>query len=240
MLRAIVFDKDGTLFDFHETWSGWAATALDTLAKGDRALVAQLSDAIGYDLVLGHFRSDSPAIAGTSAEIAVLLAPYLPDWEEEALLLELNLLAETVTLAEATPLKPLMAELGARNLYLGVATNDSEEGARRQLADAGIAEDVDLVLGYDSGFGAKPDPGMLLAFCDHFTLSPDEVLMVGDSTHDLRAGRAAGMQTVGVLTGVAETPELAPHADLILQDVGHLPAWLDTQRLPLRRRRASA
>ena len=70
MLRAIVFDKDGTLFDFHETWGGWAATALDTLAGGDRALVAQLSDAIGYDLVLGHFRPDSPAIAGTSASAA--------------------------------------------------------------------------------------------------------------------------------------------------------------------------
>ena len=49
--------------------------------------------------------------------------------------------------------------------------------------------------------------------------------MVGDSTHDLIAGRAAGMQTVGVLTGMAEA-ELAPLADAVLPDIGHLPDWL--------------
>jgi phosphoglycolate phosphatase len=61
--------------------------------------------------------------------------------------------------------------------------------------------------------------------------------MVGDSLHDLRAGRAAGMTTIGVLTGVAGAEELSPSADLILPDIGHLPAWLDTQRLPRLRRR---
>ncbi|MFD2856539.1 HAD family hydrolase [Seohaeicola zhoushanensis] len=51
--------------------------------------------------------------------------------------------------------------------------------------------------------------------------------MVGDSTHDLFAGRTAGMHTVGVLTGVAGHEDLAPHADVVLPDIGHLPAWLD-------------
>jgi phosphoglycolate phosphatase len=50
--------------------------------------------------------------------------------------------------------------------------------------------------------------------------------MVGDSTHDLIAGRAAGMGTVAVLTGMASTSDLAPFADLVLPDIGHLPAWL--------------
>lgn len=236
MLRAIVFDKDGTLFDFHDTWSGWTKMALNSLAGGDHALVARLSDAIGYDLVLGHFQPDSPAIAGTSAEIAVLLAPLLPDWDEAALLLELNALARTVTLAEATPLRPLMTWLAERHLYLGVATNDAEESARAHLSEAGVTEHFDLVLGYDSGFGAKPAPGMLLAFCDSLGLSPEEVVMVGDSLHDLRAGRAAGMRCIGVLSGVADTAELAPSADLVLPDIGHLPAWVETQVLPRRRR----
>lgn len=236
MLRAIVFDKDGTLFDFHDTWSDWTVKALNSLAGGDHALVARLSDAIGYDLVLGHFQPDSPAIAGTSAETAVLLAPLLPDWDEEALLLELNTMARSVTLAEATPLKPLMSWFRERHLCLGIATNDAEESARSHLAEAGVADHFDLVLGYDSGFGAKPAPGMLLAFCDRLSLSPDEVVMVGDSLHDLRAGRAAGMKCIGVLSGVADTAELAPNADLVLPDIGHLPAWVETQALPRRRR----
>jgi hypothetical protein len=61
----------------------------------------------------------------------------------------------------------------------------------------------DFVAGCDSGFGAKPDPGMCLAFAAHLGHAPDTILMVGDSLHDLTAGRAAGMRTVGVLTGIA-------------------------------------
>jgi phosphoglycolate phosphatase len=53
--------------------------------------------------------------------------------------------------------------------------------------------------------------------------------MVGDSTHDLRAGRAAGMRTIGVLTGMARAQALAPLADVVLRDIGEIPAWLDAQ-----------
>lgn len=240
MLRAIIFDKDGTLFDFHQTWSGWAADALQHLAGGDSALAMRLADAVGYDLVLRQFHADSPAIAGTSAQIAVLLAPHLRDWQEEDILLELHNRACTVTLAEAAPLVPLLDWLNTRHLMLGVATNDSEDGARAHLDEAGVLGQFDLVLGYDSGFGAKPDPGMLLAFCDRFGLAPHEVAMVGDSLHDLHAGRAAGMRTIGVLSGVAREAELAPHSDAVLPHVGHLPDWVSDQRLPIRARRALA
>jgi phosphoglycolate phosphatase len=51
--------------------------------------------------------------------------------------------------------------------------------------------------------------------------------MVGDSRHDLEAGRSAGMRTVAVLTGIAGAAELAPLADVVLTDIGALPDWLD-------------
>ena len=53
--------------------------------------------------------------------------------------------------------------------------------------------------------------------------------MVGDSRHDLEAGRAAGMRPVAVLTGIARAADLAPHAEVVLPDIGALPAWLDAQ-----------
>jgi len=240
VLRAIIFDKDGTLFDFHQTWSGWAADALQYLARGDGALALRLADAVGYDLFLRQFHPDSPAIAGTSAQIAVLLAPHLPGMNEEDVLLDLQKRASTVTLAEATPLAPLLDGLRARHLMLGLATNDSEDGARAHLQEAGVLDRFDLVLGYDSGFGAKPDPGMLLAFCDRFGLAPEEVAMVGDSRHDLLAGRAAGMRGIGVLTGLATRADLAPLAEDVFTHVGELPVWIATQRLPIRARRALA
>ena len=73
----------------------------------------------------------------------------------------------------------------------------------------------------DAGFG--PHSGLLPT-----GLPPERIAMVGDSTHDLLAGRAAGMMTVGVLTGLATTTDLSPHADVVLPDIGHLPGWLGT------------
>ncbi|MEO0380084.1 MAG: HAD-IA family hydrolase, partial [Pseudomonadota bacterium] len=81
--------------------------------------------------------------------------------------------------------------------------------------------------GFDSGHGGKPAPGQLLAFCEAMDLPPEAVLMVGDSLHDLHAGRAAGMRCVAVLTGMATAKELAPHADMVLAHIGEIPGWLD-------------
>ena len=39
-------------------------------------------------------------------------------------------------------------------------------------------------------------------------------------------GRAAGMRTIAVLTGVAKREDLAPHADVVLTDIGAIPGWL--------------
>ena len=111
-------------------------------------------------------------------------------------------------------------------MILGIATNDSEAPARAHLERAGILDRFAFVAGYDSGHGAKPDAGQLLAFCALTGIPPRECAMIGDSTHDLDSGRAAGMTTVGVLTGLASRADLAPHADVVLDDIGALPAWL--------------
>jgi phosphoglycolate phosphatase len=55
------------------------------------------------------------------------------------------------------------------------------------------------------------------------------VAMVGDSRHDLDAGRAAGMHAVAVLTGMAERNDLAAHADVVLDNIAGLGAWIDHQ-----------
>ena len=112
--------------------------------------------------------------------------------------------------------------MAARGLHLGVATNDSEHAARAHLRTAGIHDRFAFIAGADSGHGGKPDPGMCLAFAAAVGIAPGQVLMVGDSLHDLHAGRAAGMRTLGVLTGMANAAELAPHADLVLPDIGAL------------------
>jgi phosphoglycolate phosphatase len=227
MIDGIIFDKDGTLFDFRRTWAEWAMRLLEDLAAGNRERAAFLGAVVGFDHAAADFASDSPVIGGTPVEIADLLLPHLPGQQAAALVARMNALAAEVPLAEAVPLRPLLAALRARGLRIGLVTNDAEAPAHAHLNRAGVADLFDFVAGCDSGHGAKPAPGQLLAFCAATGLLPDRVVMVGDSLHDLHAAKHARMRRVGVLTGIAQAPELAPHADVVLPHIGALPDWLD-------------
>lgn len=226
MIKGIIFDKDGTLFDFNATWGVWTKGLLLEEAGGDPETVIRLAKALGYDLANEEFHPDSIVIAHTADEVADVILPILPPQSKAALIARMDARAATAPQVEATPLGPFVDDLRGRGLKIGVVTNDSEAPARAHLAEAGIEDRFDFIAGFDSGFGAKPDPGPLLAFCRATGLAPDVCAMVGDSTHDLHAGRAAGMTCIGVLTGLAEEAELAPHADVVLPSIAHLGAWL--------------
>ena len=197
------------------------------MSEGDRARAAQLGAAIGYDFEAAKFAASSVVIAGTPSDIAQALQEVLPDIAPNDLVDILNEEAENAPQAEAVALHPYLTDLRARGLKLGVCTNDGEAPARAHLAAARVTELFDFIAGFDSGHGAKPAPGPLLAFAKSQGLAPEHVAMVGDSLHDLKAGRAAGMQTIGVLTGMAGEADLAPFADVVFPDIGHIPAWLE-------------
>lgn len=226
MIKGIVFDKDGTLFDFNATWGAWSRQMLHSESAGDHDKLEALADILGYDLQAGVFRPGSIVIAETVDVIATAMLTVIDD-DKPALIARMNAATQKVPQIEATPLVPFMGEMTSRGLSLGVATNDAEVPARRHLQVAGILDDFDFVAGSDSGYGGKPEPGQLIAFCNRVQLPPEACVMVGDSLHDLHAGRAAGMTTVGVLTGPAPLEELAPFADTVLASVAELPAWLD-------------
>lgn len=223
-VKALIFDKDGTLFDFHATWSAWAANALRDLAEGDEAVAGRLAELLGYDLPSETFREDSSVIAGTLDEQALKLSSALPGRTPQEITLRLVELARDVPQVEVTPLAPLLERLNGYTF--GVATNDAEIVAHAQLRRAGITDFFTFVAGADSGFGGKPETGQLHAFAEATGLAPHEIAMIGDSTHDLFAARAAGMVAVGVLTGPAGHAQLAPHADHVIASIAELPDLL--------------
>jgi phosphoglycolate phosphatase len=232
MIDGVIFDKDGTLFDFRRSWGGWTARLVRDIAAEraggpDEAQAGRLAGAIGYDLAAGVFSPDSPVIAATADDIAAALVPLLPGMTQMRLAARMNALAEVAPMAEAVPLLPVLSALHARGLRLGLATNDAEGAARAHLAAHGVVHLFEMVAGFDSGHGAKPGPGMLLAFAAQCGLTPSRIAMVGDSRHDLMAGRAAGMRTVAVLTGIAGAEELRGLADAVLPDISALGAWID-------------
>lgn len=225
MITALIFDKDGTLFDFTASWGAWTRGFLDEIATSDAQRV-QLAAVLGYDLATRTFAKTSPVIAKTTPEIADILAPHL-DMDLAALNVVMNQQAACAMMRPAVDLPSVLGGLRARGLRLGLATNDTEAPARRHLTDAGVLHLFDFIAGCDSGWGGKPAPGQLLAFAAHLGIDPAQAAMVGDSTHDLHAARAAGMASVAVLTGVAEASELQPYADVVLPDIGGIAGWLD-------------
>ena len=225
-IKGLVFDKDGTLFDFRATWDSWGARLIEDLSATE-AERTQLSEVLGFDSAAGSFRADSLVIAGTPGEIIGVIRRLRPADDPNVLMDRIVASTETVPQVEAAPLVPLLARLRAAGLKLGVATNDAESPARAHLRGVGVEDAFDFVAGYDSGFGAKPQPGMLTAFLEVTGLEAQDTAMIGDSTHDLIAGRAAGMQTIAVLTGTAGAGELHPYADITLPSIAHLPDWLN-------------
>ncbi|MWB78937.1 HAD-IA family hydrolase [Pseudooceanicola sp. 216_PA32_1] len=227
MIDGILFDKDGTLFDFAATWDHWAGGLIDELSAGDGAVADRMAETMRYDLGRRAFRPDSVIIAGTNREAAELITSALPGADVDAVEDLMTRRAAVAPQRPAADLPVLLGGLRARGLALGVMTNDTEFAARAHLTRAEVFELFDFVAGFDSGHGAKPDPAPLLAFARATGKAPGRIAMVGDSTHDMIAGRAAGMICIGVLTGPATTVQLAPFADVVLPDIGHLPAWLD-------------
>ena len=221
-IRGLLFDKDGTLFDFEKTWNSWTSRILTEVSKQSDVSISALADAIDFDLKTGKLLPQSIVIAGTHRQVTAALHTKLSNWDFEHL--ESYLLDYVIETRqyEVVPLQKYFRKLKSEGLLLGVMTNDAERGAQAHLAAAGIFDLLDFVAGSDTGFGCKPAPEPLLAFAKITGLKPDEIAMVGDSLHDLQAAQAAGMMRIGVLTGMASEDELKKHADLVLPSIANL------------------
>jgi phosphoglycolate phosphatase len=224
--KAVLFDKDGTLLDFQRTWAPWALNVVDYLAQGDAGAVKDLDLAWGLDRERQLISPGSIVVAGTVQQVAAAVQAYCTDMTVAQMVDYLNVTGAKATPAPILPLEEFLNELHDLGLRTGIATNDSEATARAQFRALKIEDCFDFIAGYDSGYGGKPAPGMCLAFAERTALSAGDVVMVGDSAHDMQAGRAAGMQTVAVLTGMTERAELAPLADIVIDDIGGLTNWL--------------
>ncbi len=230
-IKGVLFDKDGTLLDYFETWMPVNRELSLAVADGDEALAQRLLVAIGYDPKEGHVRSGSVLAAGNPDEFAAAWLPHLPGRsmaELATMINEIFIEGGRRYAVAVVGLDNVIAGLKARGLCLGVATSDSAAGARASLSHFDVLDHLDFLAGFDSGYPPKPDPGLVLGFCAATGLATDEVAMVGDNLHDLAMGRAAraGL-VVGVLTGTSGRGDLEHHADHVLDSIVELEGLLE-------------
>lgn len=98
-----------------------------------------------------------------------------------------------------------LATLRARGFRLAVATTKRSAMAERLIAAMGLSDALDVVQGTD-GFPHKPAPDVVERALA--ALDADGVWMVGDTVHDIEAGRAAGLATYAVTWGTHDAERL--------------------------------
>jgi phosphoglycolate phosphatase len=226
----LIFDKDGTLIEFHLMWGPWVEElAIRLEAATDLALRAGLYPLLGVDRATGRveahglmaatpmrrlrevvegYVSDAGAGPATAAE-AVASAWHAPD---------------PVALAQpVTDLKALLPALRRRVPTFAVATSDDRDPTERTLAALGIAGELAALACADDGMRPKPAPDPVLHLCAELGTAPARTAVVGDSPADMRMARAAGAgRVIGVLTGVGDRAILEPLADVVLGSIEEL------------------
>src|SRR5262245_41494218 len=214
-IRAILFDKDGTLVDFQRTWGPATHEVLGRICNGDHAAFERLAAVSLYDPTDRKLLPGSPIVIETTYGYGKLWAqalgrPLTPEFVDD-----IDRMFFQTTLDHLTPMgdvKGLLGRLAARGLRLGLMTNDADANTRAQMRRLGLEALLEFIAAYDSGFGAKPAPDPVLAFAKFANVAPAEIAVVGDTLHDLTAARAAGALAVGVLSGPTDGALLEPLA----------------------------
>ena len=106
---------------------------------------------------------------------------------------------------------------------MSVVSARDERSTNAFLEQFALTDYFDEIVTALTAEHTKPYPDPILYAAGQMGVPPENCLMIGDTTVDIRAGKAAGSQTVGVLCGFGDERELNRQgADLILQNTSEL------------------
>ena len=188
-IDAAIVDLDGTLIDTLGDFHAVLLAVLDELGLSpvDRAFIER---SIG--------KGSEHLIRTTLAEVGAPASLYDEAWSAY----QVHYARVNGDLADVYPgaIEGLQA-LRDHGLKLACLTNKPTAFARDLLAMKGLMRFFDIVFGGDAFERKKPDPLPLLRTCEALGTRPERTLMVGDSSNDALAARAAGCPAVLVTYG---------------------------------------
>jgi len=234
--RCVVFDKDGTLIDFHAVWG-------PRLVRGGKALAAKtglgddfvnhLYRASGYDADAGRTLGQGPLATAPLHQFSVIVASVLFQhgltWDQ-ALALSKDHMGSAMT---ATPTAQEIIPRGAIGESLKrlvdaqipavIATTDNRLATEIMMHELRLEPLFAEVRCGDDNGPVKPDIAVLNGIAYSQQLDVSELVMVGDTVSDLTMARRAGAALcVGITGGAGSSEELQPHADVLIGDISEI------------------
>lgn len=217
MPTVVLFDLDGTVLTFEGAPPGPGRTALER-AMLELFAVERATHGIrvagGTDRAIARAMLVRAALRDDEASIDRVLAAYVGHLEQVLL---------TRRYLPIGDVAGAVAALRARGAVVGVATGNLREGARIKLGSAGLEALFDPALGGYGGDGEVRAEIVRLAAqrCGAPGGRGPDVVVVGDTEHDVRAARAVGARAIGVATDERAHAELqAAGADAIVDGCG--------------------
>lgn len=233
-IKALLFDKDGTLYDNAEIWQGIfrksIKKALQDFGWDNRiGLDDDLLTLLGYD---GEGKPISQGLVFNHRKRNILARSLRFCMSHRILVHRFIKLANTIYAycdqfledrikqIDFDPLKNLFHELKKKGYILGLITQDKESSTDVFLKYMGIADCLDFVTNRSDNLPKKPNPKSFNVFCEKFHLQSNEVAFIGDSKVDMEyAQNALAGYKIGILWGSGDKEALEKGADIIYPDI---------------------
>lgn len=218
MIRAILFDKDGTLLQFTEGWVDSIVGFLENkILDNNKKREAFREIGIRED---GGVEENSILSSETAMDLAIIFSKYLDeDLDEIYGELDdhlLNYLKENNKfIRETCDLRKLFEALRNRGILIGIFTSDNYRQAKYSMDYLGLDSFIDFYAAADI-YKKKPNKESLEVFKKKYSLEDQEIIIVGDSRVDMVFGEDT--VKVGVLCGTGSREMLAKYTENIIDD----------------------
>ena len=230
--KAIIFDKDGTLIDFDAFWIKISTVAVKDILKELECNDVSAEDVLsilgvedGITNIDGILCSSTYSKIGDNINYALSRSGYTFDLEYVK---SITLSAferhvdKGVVKGTCENIREVLLKIKKEGIKIFVVTSDRIFTTEKSLKILGVFDVFDGIYTDDGDVPPKPKPDCIYDICKKFSLSPDEIIMVGDTVNDVNFAKNGGIKMIGVAKGEKNRERFLKQTEIVLPDISYV------------------